>query len=135
MLKRLRFNPWRLLLLAGTIIVVQRARPFASARIPALAGLLGVAPNLVAAMGLPFTWATRGELTRGEHWRRCVVTVLALGLYECAQGAGIGAGHLRFDPNDILASIAGAGLAATAGWRMVRSPALREVSASPRQGQ
>jgi hypothetical protein len=124
MLKRLRFSPWRLLLLAGTIIAVQQARPFTSARVPGLAGILGVAPNLIAAMGLPFTWASRGAITRGEHWRRCVVTVLALGLYELAQGAGIGAGHLHFDPNDILASIVGAVIAGTLGWQMVRSPAV-----------
>lgn len=124
MLRRIRFNPWRLLLVAGTIIVVQQARPWIGALMPRLVGILGVAPNLIAGMGLPFTWASTGPIMRREHWRRCVVTLLALGLYEVAQGAGIGAGHLHFDPDDILASIAGAAVAATVGWRLIRPPAV-----------
>jgi hypothetical protein len=122
MLSRIRFNPWRLLLVAGTIIIVQQVRPWAGARVPGLIGILGVGPNLIAALGLPFTWASRGAVTQREHWRRCGVTLLALGLYELAQGAGIGAGHLHFDSKDILASVAGAAVAATLGWRLMRSP-------------
>src|SRR5712675_3633870 len=120
MLSRIRFNPWRLLLVAGTIIIVQQARPWVGARMPGLVGILGVAPNLIAAMGLPFTWASRGVVTQREHWRRCGVTVIALGLYELLQAAGIGAGHLRFDYKDLLASVAGAAIAGTLGWRLVR---------------
>src|SRR5689334_4688412 len=88
---------------------------------PGLGGVLGVAPNLIAAIGLPFTWTSRGAVTLREHCRRCVVTLLALGLYELLQGAGVGGGHLFFDSHDILASLVGVAIAATVGWRWISS--------------
>jgi len=48
-----RFNFWALLIVAGAIVAVQQLRPWAEHLYPSLAPLLGVAPNLVASIGLP----------------------------------------------------------------------------------
>src|SRR5262247_1440439 len=95
-----RFNIWVLLLVGGVIVAVQQSRPWLEHRFPSLEPLLGVAPNLVAGIGLPFGWAASTRRTTTEHWRNCLVTAIALGGYELAQGAGVVAGHTQFDPYD-----------------------------------
>ncbi len=112
-----RFNFWALLIVAAAIVAVQQLRPWLAHRVPSLEPLLGVAPNLVAGVGLPFSWAASTRRTRVEHWRNCLVTAIALCGYELAQGAGFVLGHPRFDPNDAFASIAGALIAGALGWR------------------
>ena len=124
-----RFNFWVLLLVAGAIVAVQQLRPWAEHLYPSLVPLFGVAPNLVAGLGLPFAWAAGARRTRMEHWRNCLVTVIALSAYELAQGAGLVLGHPRFDPNDVYASIAGALIAGAVGWR--RRPTPGVGSAAP----
>jgi hypothetical protein len=115
-----RFNIRALLLLAGAIVVLQQLRPWLSHLVPSLAWLLGVAPNLVAGIGLPFTWVATRRASWREHWQHCLVSAVALGGYEFAQGAGLVPAHSRFDASDFFASIVGTLVAGAIGWQLRR---------------
>jgi hypothetical protein len=120
MFQRFRINPGALLFLMAAIVILQELRPWLRAVAPSMGTVLGVAPNLVAGLGLPFTWIGAYRLTWSDHRSRCLVTSIALAGYEFAQGAGLVPAHRRFDPMDLVASIVGVLIASAIGWSLLR---------------
>ncbi len=83
----------------------------------------GFAPNLIAAYVAPLLVIVvaqryrRGRFGDFRWFARCVATAaLIIAAWECAQA---GPGSLVFDPNDLLATAAGAG-ACLASWPLLR---------------
>jgi hypothetical protein len=103
---------------------------------PSLYWVSAPAPNLIAAILLPFLWTPLDEpLESRGHRRRCLWSATFLAAYELAQLAHLVPGRRRFDVLDLIATALGTLLAFLFGSMLIRRRESRERLLPDRQSE